>query len=136
KINVRLSRDQAPDLLVGKKPAKLLLTITLDDKVAIEVFIAYGYVLDAEPFPYLCENTLAIDVKAKAIRVDVGSAHAGIDDYGFAGRDGIGVKRNSPGAMRGLDLVRPCKAPRGIIGAGLRAELLPDFFSAWTKYFS
>src|SRR6476660_8369718 len=104
----------------------MFFTGALDDEVAVKIREAYGHILHAKPFADVSKYTRAIDGKAKTSRVDVRSAHAGINNCALAGGDGKSIKRDGPRAVGGFNLVSPGKTARNEIGARLGAELLPD----------
>src|ERR1035441_4094302 len=128
-----LSADQFPDFAVGEQLTQLLLVVALNDECLVKLGIAHVYVLHAKPLADAAENPFPVNGKGEAIRVNIGRAHPGVGYRGFACRNRVGIQRYRPFSVPCFHLAALPKAALNQAGAGLGAELSPDFLFARAK---
>src|SRR5688572_1338785 len=93
-------------------------------------------VLHREPLGDLAEESTTVDGEPEVVGVDVGCSQPGEMHDGFAGGHHVGIQRDGPLIVGGLDLVPLPKAALNVFRPELGAELSPDFLFAWTEHFS
>src|SRR5687767_175840 len=123
-VQAALPGNQGPQRRAGEQRAGAILVGRLDDEVVVELRVADGDVLHAEPGAQPAEDRPAVDREAESFGVHVGRAHARELHERLANRHGVAVERDRPLAVPDLD---PGATPAAaVLAAQLFGDAPPD----------